>query len=137
MAEQLQQIGLKITILPVPQSEFFPKVVKRELNWGPTSWTVRPDPDTLYYYLLHPQGTYATSGYNNPEANKVLEAARLTTDQNERRRLYGIADELMMRDLPFLMLYYTADFVVLREEIGGYVPLADQVPRFRYVWKTT
>jgi len=136
VAEMLQNdLGLKITMQPVPQSEYWSKVVRREANWGPTSWTVRPDPDTQYHYLLHKDGAANTSGYDNPEVNKMLEEARATTDKAKRKELYGKVEEYLMTEFPFIMLYFTADYVVLRDVVKNYVPMADQVPRWRYVWK--
>ena len=39
-------------------------------------------------------------GYNNPEVDKCLENALLTTDQNERADLYKKALALIVKDMP-------------------------------------
>ena len=67
------------------------------------SWTWYPDP---YFFLnkLFYSGEIGSLGngqaYNNPEVDKCLEDALLTTDQNERADFYKKALGLVVKDLP-------------------------------------
>ena len=67
------------------------------------SWTWYPDP---YFFLnkLFYSGEIGSlgngQGYNNPEVDKCLENALLTTDQNERADLYKKALALIVKDMP-------------------------------------
>ena len=67
------------------------------------SWTWYPDP---YFFLnkLFYSGEIGSLGngqaYNNPEVDKCLENALLTTDQNERADYYKKALALVVKDMP-------------------------------------
>ena len=135
VAEQLGAVGLRVTLAPVALSESYARTVSRAINFVPTYWTQRADPDGLYYILFHSKGFANTTGYSNPEVDRLLEEARRTLDQGERRGLYASAKDQIMRDLPYLPLYYSADFAAISRKVNGFEWMPDSVPRFRYAWK--
>jgi peptide/nickel transport system substrate-binding protein len=136
VAEQLGAIGLRITLSPVALSESYARTVARAINFVPTYWTQRADPDGLFYILFHSKGFANTTGYSNAEVDRLLEQARRTLDQDERRGLYAAAKDQIMRDLPYLPLYYSAEFAGYSRKLNGFEWMPDNVPRFRYAWKS-
>ena len=76
-AEQIQAIGLKVSLSPVAQSEYYARVVQRAVNFAPSTWGQRADPDGLYFFLLHTKGTGNTTGYSNPQVDRLLEQGPL------------------------------------------------------------
>ena len=135
VAEQLAAVGLKSTMSPVVQSEYYARVVQRVVNFTPTTWGQRADPDSLYYFLLHTRGTGNSTGYSNPEADRLLEQGRSTTDRAARARIYGQVQDLLMRDLPYVPLLFGADYVAISRKVRNWVPSPDSYPRFRDAWK--
>lgn len=66
-----------------------------------------PDADSFLYGLFHSsmagRGNY--TGYNNPQVDKILDAARAETKSNEKRlELLGKAEEIIVDDAPFVWL---------------------------------
>lgn len=47
-----------------------------------------------------------TGGYANPQVDALIDAARLSSDLEERERLYGEATSMIMEDAPWIFLYY-------------------------------
>lgn len=135
VAEQLGAVGLRVTLAPVSQSEWYARVVQRAINFTPMAWTQRADPDGLFFILFHSRGFANSTGYSNPEVDAALEAARRTLDSDERRRLYARAKQLIMTDLPYVPLYFAAEFAAYSRRIQGWVWTPDQIPRFRYAWR--
>jgi peptide/nickel transport system substrate-binding protein len=136
VAEQLSAIGLKVSMSPVVQSEYYARVVQRVVNFAPTSWGQRADPDGLYYFLLHSKGTGNTTNYSNPQADRLLEQGRSTASREERAKIYGQMQDLMMQDLPYVPLFFGADYVAVSKKVQNWKPSPDSFPRFRPAWKT-
>jgi len=65
----------------------------------------------------------------------MLEAARHTLDADERKKLYAQVKETVVRDLPYISLYYGAEFAARTRKLHGFVWMPDNIPRFRSAWK--
>ena len=135
VAEQLGAVGLKVTLQPVSQAESYARVVQRAINFTPMSWTQRADPDGLLYILFDSKGFANTTGYSNPQVDKDLETARTTLDQEKRRALYAEVKAQISRDLPYVSLFFAAEYAAVSKSVHGFVWPPDQIPRFRGVWK--
>ena len=135
VVEQLAAVGLTVQLQPVSQAESYARVVQRAINFTPISWTQRADPDGLLYILFHSRGFANTTGYRNPAIDSLLEQARTIVDQDKRRALYAQAKTQIMRDLPYIPLFFAAEYAARRKQVGGFVWPPDQIPRFRAVWK--
>jgi peptide/nickel transport system substrate-binding protein len=136
VAEQLTAIGLRVTLSPVATTEFYARTVSRAINFVPTNWTQRADPDGLNYILFHSRGFANTTGYSNPEVDRLLDAARQTLDTDARRKLYAQVKDIVGHDLPYISLFYAAEFAAHNEKLHGFVWMPDNVPRFRNAWKS-
>lgn len=135
VAEQLQAVGLKVTLVPVVQSEYYARVVQRLINFAPTGWGQRADPDSLYYFLLHTKGAGNTTGYSSPDADRLLEQGRAIFDRTQRAKIYGDVQALVMKDLPYIPLYFGADYVAVTTKLRNWAPSPDSFARFRDAWK--
>ncbi len=135
VAEQLGAIGLQVALQPVATSEFYARVVSRAINFVPENWTQRADPDGLFYILFHSKGFANTTGYNNPEVDRLLDLARQTLDMPTRAKLYGQVTDLVQRDLPYVSLFFSAEFAAYSKKLSGFVWMPDNIPRFRSAWK--
>ena len=133
--EQLKLIGLKVNIQPVSVSDWYPQLISGAINFLPIRWTQRPDPDGLFTYLFHSKSAANTSRYVNPEVDRLLDEARGLADQNVRARLYREAQGHMTRDLPYIPLFFSLEFAAMRDNVRNFVWIADEIPRFREVWK--
>ena len=86
--------------------------------------------------MFHSKSNANTSRYKNPEVDALLDRARETFDQDDRKKLYFKAQELMTQDLPFIPLFFSVEFAAMRDNVHGYVWIPDEIPRFRDVWKS-
>jgi len=133
--EQLQAVGLQVELKPVAQSEWYSRVVQRAINFTPMRWTQRPDPDGLLSILFHSRGFANSTGYSNPEVDRLLEEARGIFDQGRRKAIYDRIHRLILEDLPCLPIYFSAEYAVLRQNVMNFAWIPDQIPRFYNVWK--
>jgi peptide/nickel transport system substrate-binding protein len=135
--EQLKSVGLKVNIQPVSVSDWYPQLINGAINFLPIRWTQRPDPDGLFTYLFHSKSAANTSRYVNLELDRLLDEARGLADQNVRAKLYSEAQGHMTRDLPYIPLFFSLEFAAMRSNVRNFVWIADEIPRFREVWKAT
>ncbi|MBI4279784.1 MAG: ABC transporter substrate-binding protein [Armatimonadetes bacterium] len=66
-----------------------------------------------------PQYGYGVTGYANPEADRLIVAARHAPDRAERRRLLSQAQKLMAEDVASFWLYYQALKIAVRDSVKG------------------
>jgi peptide/nickel transport system substrate-binding protein len=136
VGEQLEAVGMKVELSPVPQSESYSRIVKRLTNFVPVTWGQRGDPDSLIHFLFHSEGGGNTTGYSDPETDRYLEQARQSLDQDFRREMYGKAQNRITEQLPYIPLFFGADYRAITSKLHGYTPSPDSFPRFRYCWKS-
>jgi peptide/nickel transport system substrate-binding protein len=42
---------------------------------------------------------------------------------------------MMVRDLPYVSLFFSAEYAAMRSNVMNHVWIGDEIPRFRDVWK--
>jgi peptide/nickel transport system substrate-binding protein len=134
--EDLDAIGFVVDLEPIAQSEWYPRVFSRQINFTPIRWTQRADPDSLLQILFHSKGTANTTGYNNPEVDALIDQARKIADPSVRKPLYDKVHEIVFTDQPYVSLIFSGEFIAMRNSVQGYVSMPDLIPRFRDIWKS-
>jgi len=64
-------------------------------------------------------------GYNNPQADALIDKARTTVDYDTRYKTYGEFIRLIQQDAPWVYLYYQTNVTGLRDAVKGFVPRPD------------
>jgi len=134
--EQLDSVGLRVQLQPVDYDQYYQLTLDRKINFVPMEWTQRADPDGLLYILFHSKGSANSTGYSNPEVDKLLDEARLTSDQAKRKQMYDQIHKDLSEDLPYVPSIFTAEFAAMRKGVQGFVWIPDLIPRFRDLWKS-
>lgn len=86
-------------------------------------WTADyADPDDFATGLLDSvYGTYPLyTGYANPAVDSLLRNAAVELDQATRAQMYSDLSYLVYDDLPYIWLYQTLSFQVMRSWVAGY-----------------
>jgi ABC-type transport system substrate-binding protein/class 3 adenylate cyclase len=113
---QLTAIGLILDIEILPSHEFEREVKRRgHLYWW--AWVPDvPDPSSVF----EPQFAEYPHVYRDDDLMALLERARGTTDRNERLRLYGEVDRLVVAEHAALVpLNYLGGKLVRRRWVSG------------------
>lgn len=104
LQDALARIGVKLQVTPVEGATLFERVLGREFQAAFVAWVNEPDPDPFSLFhssQLPPEGLNAV-GYDNPEADRLIDAARREFDRTRRTELYHQLHELLARDQPYL-----------------------------------
>ena len=64
-------------------------------------------------------------GYNNPEADALIDKARTTVNYDERYKTYGQLIKLLQQDAPWVYLHYQTNIFGVRDRVQGFVPRPD------------
>lgn len=123
----LAAVGLKVTIETYEWNTFLGKVnpgLEGKADMAEMAWMTN-DPDTLPYLALRtgafPEAGGFNSGYySNPEVDRLLEAARTSTDQAERARLYKKMQEIVHADAPWAFIANWKQNAVSSARVQGF-----------------
>jgi peptide/nickel transport system substrate-binding protein len=92
-------------------------------------WSGRIDPDGNSYIFLHTKAPQNEAFYSNPEADKVLEEARLVTDPAQRKAIYEKLTKIALNDDPIIYLYHRKLLVAHTAKLDGYRQISDGLVR--------
>lgn len=121
VANQLSEIGIAVTVQPVASQTLQRQLLDRAYTAAIFGWmSLFGDPDMfeLWHSSQAELGLNIT-GFRSQQIDVLLEKARQTQDQKERRSLYVEFQRLFAEFVPAVILYYPRYCFVLRNEIGG------------------
>lgn len=124
-----QQVGIKLNVQALEAdavtSICCPAFDFDVLLWG---WGAGPDPASLLYVLTTdeiPTGISET-GYSNPEYDQLFDEQIKTVDKAKRLELLSQLQEIAMRDLPYITLYYAQPVSAYRSDRFQGFPVDEQ-----------
>jgi peptide/nickel transport system substrate-binding protein len=123
---QLKAVGVPIQIDTVESNTLRDQQLKGNYQMTTGSW-VGGNQDPIFLRDLFsstgiPQPDrvgFNRSRYRNPELDPILQEAVDTADRQKALALYTRAQEIISRDLPMLPLWYPANMVVARKNVGN------------------
>lgn len=135
--ENYSKIGLDPQVETVPGSDYYNLVVEDKLNWTLTAWTPRADPDGLLRTLFHSTSSQNTTGYHNPEVDRLLDRAAGLTDRKAAARIYTEVNRIIEKDAPYVWIIWPNSISVTRDNIQGFRFYPDEVFRLRDLWMSS
>ncbi|MDB5654775.1 MAG: transporter substrate-binding protein, partial [Tardiphaga sp.] len=93
------------------------------------AWSGRIDPDANSYVFLHTGAPQNDGGYSNPEADKLMEAARLTGDVAARKAIYEKLTKIVFEDEPLIYIYHRSTLIAFTKKLDGYRKMPDGLIR--------
>jgi peptide/nickel transport system substrate-binding protein len=96
-------------------------------------WSGRVDPDGNIYTLLGCKVPGNDGHYCNSELEEHLQAARLTSEREARKRAYDGAVQVLLDDRPIIYLWHPKWIWGFTANLDGYVPYPDGLIRLRDV----
>jgi peptide/nickel transport system substrate-binding protein len=93
-------------------------------------WSGRTDPDGNIYIFEKTKAPQNVTGFSNPEVDKALDDARLTSDQAKRKAIYEKAAKILLTEQdPILYLYHRKVLIAHTTKLEGFVPVPDGLVR--------
>jgi peptide/nickel transport system substrate-binding protein len=123
--EFLKRVGVEARLEPLDWPTFVKKLFASDFEGIVVSWTGHHDPDPFGYTIWHSSQWKGRNfaHYKNPKVDELLEAARRTANQAERKKYYGEFSRILMEDAPYVFLYFEQQVYVTRQGYEGLVPI--------------
>ena len=96
-------------------------------------WSGRVDPDGNIHQFMTTEGGINDSGYSDEEVDRLLDEARVSSDQAERKERYDAARDILDEDLPIVYLYHPVWIWAYDDAIEGFTPYPDGMIRLEGV----
>ena len=117
LQQQLGQVGIALDIRSFEFATFYSDVVKGEFQLYSLRWVgySNQDPDifeNVFSSASFPPKRANRGYYSNPRVDALIEQGRRSTDQQQRKQIYGEIQRIVANDLPYIDLWYF-DNVVL------------------------
>jgi peptide/nickel transport system substrate-binding protein len=133
VAEVLQAMAGEVGIdLKIRVTEFATSLTQAESGEYQAyllAWSGRTDPDGNVYVFHKCKAPLDYSGYCDPRADKLLEAARLPSDAGERKAVYEKLTKIILEDDPILYLYHQRVLIAYTARLDGYRAMPDGLIR--------
>ncbi len=122
LAAELARVGVTARIRTLEWAAFVEKVDAGDFEAASLAWSaVDPNPDPYFYWhssQCSPKGLN-NGCYASPEADRLMEQARLETDPARRREALGRLHRLLRDDAPAIFVVNAAQKVAFRKRIRG------------------
>jgi peptide/nickel transport system substrate-binding protein len=123
------EAGFDLKIRVIEFATSFKQAQAGEFQGFLIGWSGRIDPDGNSYVFLHSNAPQNDGGYSNPEADKLMEDARLITDPAQRKALYEKMTKIVLNDEPLIYLYHRKLLIAHTTKLEGYKQMPDGLVR--------
>ena len=129
-------LGITAEFQQTEFATFLKDLHKRRFQMFDIGWIADyPDPENFLDVLFHSGSDNNHTNYSNPEVDRLLEQARVETDQARRYALYNEAEQIVLDEAPWVPLWYSGEsYVLVKPEVQDYHLPPLIIPRLRYVW---
>ncbi|MGH7266749.1 MAG: ABC transporter substrate-binding protein [Candidatus Rokuibacteriota bacterium] len=132
--QYLRQVGMDVKLQHTNLSQMYEKVLagKHEAMVG---WWITPsDADQTVFWRTG--GDFNTSGYANPEVDRLLAEGRATVDVGKRAAAYHRLQKILADDVPYVFLCYPLEIRAVAARVQGLAPvgLRDGLAHAHRLW---
>jgi len=126
LAQMLRDAGLDVRVISLDFGVFMARLDAGDFEMATLQMPELTEPNLLAWFF-HPRGIPGAGSegknrarYRDAEVGSWLDAAGATRDLDERRRLYGLVERRMQRDLPVIPLWHEDQVAVVSERARSF-----------------
>ena len=123
------EAGFDIKIRAVEFATTFKQAQAGEFQIFQINWSGRIDPDGNSYIFMRSKAPQNDGVYSNPEADKLLEDGRMTSNVAERKAIYEKLTKIVLDDLPIIYIYHRKLLIAHTTKLQGYKQMPDGLVR--------
>ena len=129
-------LGVEVQIQQVEWATYLQELNRGVLQaYAGLGWEADyPDPQDFLDILFHTDSSINHGDYSNPEADGLLEQARVEQDPVRRIKLYHQAEELIVNDAAWVPLWFqTERYVLIKPHVKDYRMTPMILPKLKHV----
>lgn len=118
----LADVGIELELRSMEFATLFADIIRGNVQLYTLQWVGVTDPDMLrrvFHSAQVPPIGFNRGHYISSEVDALLDRATRSTDDDERRQLYGEVQRIVARDAPYVGLWYKTNVVVYQPELAG------------------
>lgn len=123
------EAGFDIKIRLIEFATSFKQAQAGDFQVFQINWSGRIDPDGNSYIFLHSGAAQNDGGYSNPDADKLMDQARQTSDVGQRKAIYEKLTGIVLNDEPIIYVYHRKLLFAHTRKLEGYRPMPDGLVR--------
>lgn len=124
-----QVLGIQVEIQQTEFAIFLQDLNTRRYQMFDVGWSADyPEPQNFLDLLLYSRSSQNTSGFSNPEYDRLIERARGEADRNTRFELLRQAERIAIQEAPWIPLYHGKTYEVVKPYVQGYQPRPMTIP---------
>ncbi len=120
--QDLKRVGIDLDVRSYEFATLYADVLKGNFQLFTLQWVGVSDPDMLrrvFHSKQMPPNGFNRGYYENPDVDRLIDAAMLAEGDDERRQLYGDAQRAIAEDAPYISLWYKTNIAVSGTRIEG------------------
>jgi peptide/nickel transport system substrate-binding protein len=129
---QASEGGFDLQLNPTEFSAALDQADQGRYQMFQIGWSGRVDPDGNIASFLTTAAPLNMAGYSNPDADQLIEAARASADEAERRTLYGELHTVVREDSPIIYLYRQRNLTGVADTVTGVEEFGDGLLRLAH-----
>lgn len=130
-------LGVEVVLESIDYVTFLDQIKKGRFQMFSLGWVADyPDPEDfldLKFYSKRSRANNET-GYRNLEFDKLIEQARQERDPQKRLQLYQQAEDMIIEDVPWILLFHSEDSVLVKPYIRDYFPAPMGISITKYMY---
>jgi peptide/nickel transport system substrate-binding protein len=123
------EAGFDIKIRAVEFATTFKQAQAGEFQVFQINWSGRIDPDGNSYIFMRSKAAQNDGVYTNPDADKLMEDGRMTSNVEERKAIYAKLTKILLDDLPIIYIYHRTLLIAHTTKLQGYKQMPDGLVR--------
>ena len=102
----LAAVGINLRLVQTEWATYWPEIyLKGQFDITVMEYSARVDPDQTFYPRYRTDGVHNATHYSNERMDELLDQGRITTDQEERKKIYDEVQTILVDELPWLWLF--------------------------------
>jgi peptide/nickel transport system substrate-binding protein len=126
-----KEAGFDLKLQPTEFTSALDKGDAGEYDTFQIGWSGRVDPDGDIYEFAASKGSQNIAGYKSDKLDSLLDKARQTTDDGERKDLYAQAVDVVNTDRPLIYLFHEKYITGASKKVVGLKVFGDGLLRFK------
>ena len=130
IADQLEGVGITVDIRTEDFSTWLADQGEGEFDAFALGWLGNIDPDDFYYAQHHSEGGFNFHGFADDEVDRLLDEARVETDEDARKALYDQAAEGIVDGASYIYFYNPDILEAWGSHVQGYETRPERAVKF-------
>lgn len=118
--EMARPAGFDIDVEAMPHDTYLANVWRKG-NFYMAYWGMQPTEDATFNLLLTSTASYEDTAWHNEEFDELVRRGRSTSDPAERAAIYAQAQEIQLRDTPYIIAMYQDVLTASRDWVEGWI----------------